>query len=239
MLKGSFKKDYTFQTVVTAEILQGIDKYLQDRSKCVEYKFETVNGTTRKTNTIDDIISYDNTSDGKIERISMKAMRVDEYITRDFIVIQFFNRDNRKQSVSLEIEEASSDEIIAISREIGDKIERIKAPYSWIYNIGLQLFLICSFSSVLTLLLSYYVTPIDKEDNTSQWIIRISYLFSTMFLGWICLMRFIKWAYPETCFSIGVQKNIFEKRKRYRRTVFTAISTVLLGLIVHVITKSI
>lgn len=233
MLRGSFTKLYKFQSIVTSDILRKVAKYLHSRSEIVKYEFETSDGARYDTDNIEDIIGYINPSDAKIEKISLIAQKKEEnrYYAHNFIIVKFFDRGSWNGSASLHIDDANSDEIAAISKELGNMIKQAKANYAWIYSkkflssIGLVLYLAISIP------LYYYVVPLIRESNPSWYIVYLLLLF-LIFVNIIWLFTKIReWAYPESVFNIGEQEASYKKIIKRRNYILGAISTIVLGIL--------
>ena len=233
MLRGSFNKTFKFQSIVTSDILRKVAHYLHSRSEIVKYEFETSDGAKYDTESIDNIIGYSNPSDAMIEKISLIAQKKEEdrYFAQNFIIVKFYDRESWDSSASLYIADASSDEIAAISKELGGIIKLAKANYSWIYSskflnsIGLIL------SMAISILLYSYVVPLIKESNPSWYIVYLLLQFAI--LG--CLFRlFVKireWAYPESVFNIGEQEASYKMIIKRRNYILGVISTIVLGVL--------
>lgn len=233
MLRGSFTKIYKFQSIVTSDVLRRVANYLHSRSEIVKYEFETSDGARYDTDNIEDIIGYTNPSDAMIEKISLIAQKKEEdrCFTHNFIIVKFYDKGSWYGSASLYIGNANSDEIAAISKELGDIINQAKANYSWIYSkkilssIGLILYL------AISILLYYYVVPLIKESNPSWYIVYLLLLF-VIFVNIIKMfIKIREWAYPESVFNIGEQEVCYKKIIKRRNYILGAISTIVLGIL--------
>lgn len=231
MLKGSYTKYFKFQSLITADDLHRIDGYLHSRCDKVIYSFETSDGANYDSDVIEDIIGYSNPSNAKIERITMIAQNNGKYSAHNHIIVKFYNKGRWNSSASLYISDATSDEIAAISKDLGIIIEQTKADYSWMYSRGFLLFLDLLLSTIVTVSFNIYIVPFIKDNNASWWI-QISLLqmiiLVPLFIGFV---RIIEWAYPKTVFNIGAQKSYYNKLLYRRKTVLGAISTIILGVI--------
>ena len=119
MLKGSYTKYFKFQSLVTVDDLHRIDRYLHSRCDKVIYNFETSDGVNYDADVIEDIIGYSNPSNAKIEKVTMIAQNNGKYSAHNHIIVKFYNRGRWDSSASLYISDANSDEIAAISKDLG------------------------------------------------------------------------------------------------------------------------
>lgn len=229
MLKGSYTKYYKFQSIVTVEDLHRIDKYLHTRCDKVVYNFETSDGANYEAEDIKDVINYPNPSNAKIERISMIAQKNEKYVSYNYIIVKFFNKGRWDSSSSLYIANANSNEIAAISKDLGIIIEQTKADYSWMYSRWFLLLLNILLSTIVMISLYTYLVPVIKDNNVSWWVqtfILQTFILVTLYFGFI---KAIEWAYPESVFNIGAQELYYKKLLDRRNKVLGAISTIALG----------
>ncbi len=231
MLKGSYTKYFKFQSLVTVDDLYRIYRYLHSRCGKVIYNFETSDGANYDADVIEDIIGYSNPSNAKIEKVTMIAQNNGKYSAHNHIIVKFYNRGRWDSSASLYISDANSDEIAAISKDLGIIIEQTKTDYSWMYSRWFLLFLNMLLTTIVTVLLYVYIVPFIKENNASWWIqtsLLQMIILIPLFLGFV---RSIEWAYPETVFNIGAQKSYYNKLLNRRKAVLGSISTIILGVI--------
>lgn len=235
MLKGSYTKYFKFQSIVTVDTLRSIDRYLHSRCDKVIYNFETSDCANYNADNIEDIINYSNPSNAKIERVSIIAQNNGKYISQNHIIVKFYNKGRWDSSASLYITDANSDEIIAVSKELGDIIKQTKADHSWIYSRWVFLLLNLALSAIITIILYTYLVPIVKENNASWWfqifILQVVILVPLLF-GFI---KAIGWAYPETVFDIGAQKLYYKKLLSRRKSLQGMLLTIILGIISSII----
>lgn len=235
MLKGCFYKAFKYQTIVTADILLKIDNYLKTRNATIVYNFDTTNGAMYETNDIQDILQYPNNSNSKIERITINGKREGKYSLQGFIILKFFDKGIWDDSASLFINEASSDEITGISKDLIDIITQAKAPYSWVYSKWILLFLNLLLSGILSIVLYTYLVPLIKENNASWWIEVTIFQMLILVIIFKGFMKAIEWAYPETVFSIGEQDASYKKLLSRRNKIIGGLSTIILGVISSII----
>lgn len=231
MLKGSYTKYFKFQSLVTVDDLHRINEYLHSRCDKVIYNFETSDGADYDADVIEDIIGYSNPSNAKIERITMIAQNNGTYSAYNHIVVKFYNRGRWDSSASLYISDANSDEIAAISKDLGIIIEQTKTDHSWMYSRWFFLFLNLLLSVIVTISLNIYIVPFIKDNNASWWLQTFMLqmiILVPLFLGFV---RIIEWAYPETVFNIGAQKSYYNKLLNRRKAVLGSIFTIILGVI--------
>ena len=235
MLKGSYTKYFKFQSLVTVDALRRIDKFLHSRCDKITYNFETSDGANYESDSIDDIISYPNPSNAKIERISLIGLRNGKYIPHNFIIVKFFNKGKWDSSASLYITDANSDEIAAIYKDLGIIIEQVKADYSWVYSRWFLLLMNLLLSAIITISLNTYIVPLIKNHNASWWMqifILQMIILVPLFLGFL---KVIEWAYPESVFNMGAQEMYYKKLINRRKAVLGTITTIMLGVISSII----
>ena len=235
MLKGSYTKYFKFQSLVGIDDLRHIDRYLHSRCDKVVYNFETSDGANYDTEKIEDVIEYSNPSNSQIDRISMIAQNNGKYSAYNHIIVKFYNKGRWDSSASLYISDANSDEIMAISTELGNIIEQTKADYSWIYSRWFFLFINLLLSTIVTFSLHMFIVPLVKENNGNWWLqgfLLQMIILIPLFLGFV---KIINWAYPETVFNIGAQKSYYNKLLNRRKTILGIISTIILGVISSII----
>lgn len=235
MLKGSYTKYFKFQSTVTVDTLRSIDKYLHSRCDKVIYNFETSDGADYNADNIEDIVNYLNPSNAKIERVSIIAQNDGKYVSQNHIIVKFYNKSRWDSSASLYITDANSDEIIAVSKELGDIIKQTKADHSWIYSRWVFFLINLALSAIITIISYTYLVPIIKENNASWWfqifILQVVILVPLLF-GFI---KAIEWAYPETIFEIGAQKLYYKKLLSRRKSLLGLLLTIILGIISSII----
>lgn len=230
MLKGSYTKYFKFQSLVSVDALRHIDIFLHSRCNAVTYNFETSDGANYESDSIDDIVNYSNPSNAKIERISMIGLKEGKYVSHNHIIVKFFNKGKWDSSASLYITDANSDEIAAISKELGFIIEQVKADYSWAYSRWVLLLMNLLLSAIITISLYTYIVPLIKDNNASWWLqifILQMIILVPLFIGFL---KVIEWAYPESVFNIGAQEMHYKKLINRRKTILGTITTIILGV---------
>lgn len=233
-MNGQFTKYYKFQTIVTKDVLQRIDKYLHNFTDNIKYNFETSDGAEYSTTDLKEIIEYDNPDKARIEKITLQAIK-DKNPYRSFIIVKLYDKGKWNSSASLYISEATPNEIASISSLIGRYIEEAKAPHWWLYSKGFLIFLNCLMSFLGSYLLYTFVVPFIKENNPSWWI-----EITILLLLFNCIMVFlyfkiVYWTYPESIFLIGEQKNCQKKLIWRRNIILGTFSTIILGIIASII----
>lgn len=227
---GSLYKSYDFPIIVSADDLKELSKMLSSNFEELEYTISTKDGARYTLNSLDEVLSYSNPDNRKIQRLCVRGRRRNSVnFIHPSISISLLDKSVYTKSCELEITQLDETEICYYSQRMNEFTKRITAPYRWLHKPVFNWIVGILFYILSAILCSLYI---DNAKIVSVILLRHGIPIICMIFSVIVTEKIIFRLFPECCFVIGEQKKQKDKIDKRKKLVFV---TIILALVIGVL----
>ena len=216
---GNKTKEFSFGKIIKQEDLKSLNDFIASEYKNVRYSIRTKNGINFDLENYDKLITYENYTESKIEWIKIDANRDIENKYFTYSDLHLFMGIYTEYT----IRNSSEKDILFISDKIDKLINNFKSPHDWIFSFFGSL-LVNSVAALLIILLFLKIIPIHNL-STVWGIILCASIIPFQMLVYLVILPYL---YPKTTILIGKQIDVYETKRKIRKS----INTIFLGFII-------
>lgn len=239
-MTGSLNKSFDYAIIIDSDRLKSLVDIIKSGFEDIFYEIKTVDGASYRMNAIEDVISYNNPSSRRIEKIVISANKQSETrkLFPDFS-IALFDSSQYSASCILSLNNMNEQEIAYWSQRIEEFVSSSRASYWWVHKpvvywaIGMLLY----FAFIV-----WYHAKMETEGLTNglSTLSLVSISVICFYISWRLIKKCVEYLFPEGGFVIGEQIRVLQRREKVRSIVLiSVVVSLVIGVISGIIVNCI
>ena len=253
-MQGVRKYTYRSPLLIRVEEIHYLDKFLSDNFETVKYAAGCVDGTKFLSESLDDLLEYENPSFKRVDSLNINATSEESlkaelrlYIgyVIDFsesLVGEFLRSTPQRDTAGFELRYADINWGIRVERELIERLEEFRPWYWWLNKVQFTWALPLSLS-VLSLVLNgisliqklsgtYTPGSSSIELTSGEGLVLMLVAFLALFGVGVVIDSLRDYLFPGLFFCLGKQAEEFKRRQRVASLIF---GVIILGIILEIV----
>ena len=237
---GSLNKSFDYAIIIDPDRMKSLVDIIKSGFETISYEIKTVEGASYKMNTIENVVSYNNPTPRKIEKIVISANKQPETLKLfpDFS-ISLFDSSQYSSSCILTLNNMDEKDIAFWSQRIEEFVKSSRTSYWWVHKPVMY----WALGALLYFVFFVWYYAKTGKDGLTNGLSTLSLMGISVFcfyISWRLIKKGAEYLFPEGGFMIGEQINIFQKREKVRSIVLISIAvSLVIGVISGIIVNCI